>query len=185
MQIVPANKFKPLTPCVEWNEEIQVDFAGLIYDGQKKEIYILVCIDRFSKYSSAKIVKKNPNATNSERFLLKYFKLHGTPRQIRLDQARCLICNAVKTLCEDRNMELIVAPAKRYRAVGLVERLIQTLKRRLGCIEIECGINRFFNVKRSLENIKNQLRIGTKNVQQTSHHSRNISEEKLTHPSHY
>ena len=54
----PANKFKLLTPCVESDEEIQINFAGPIFDGQSKERYILLCIDRFSKYPSAKIVKK-------------------------------------------------------------------------------------------------------------------------------
>ena len=48
--IVPANKFKPLTPCVEPNQEIQIDFAGPIYNGQNKKIYLVVY--------TAKIVKK-------------------------------------------------------------------------------------------------------------------------------
>ena len=101
------------------------NFAGPIYNGQNKVIYILVCIDRFSKYPTAKIVK-NPNAPNVERFSLKYLKLHGIPRQIRLDQAICSIGNTVKTFCENNNVELIAAPTKRLRAIGLLERLIQT-----------------------------------------------------------
>ena len=145
--IAPANKFKLLTPCVEPDEENQINFAGPIFDGQSKERYILLCIDRFSKYPSAKVVK-NPNATKVKRFLLKDFRLHGIPRQIRLDQARCSIGNTVKTLCEDNNIELIAAPAERHRAIGLVERILQTLKQRLGCLKIEYRTNRYFNVKK-------------------------------------
>ena len=52
--ILPANKVKPLTPCVKPNQEFQLDFAGPTYDGQKN---ILVCIDRFSKCPTVKTVK--------------------------------------------------------------------------------------------------------------------------------
>ena len=47
--ILPANKYKTSTPYVKRNQEIQLNFAGSIYDGQNKEKNILVCIDRFSK----------------------------------------------------------------------------------------------------------------------------------------
>ena len=86
-------------------------FAGPNYEDQNKEIYILVCIDRFSKYPTAKIVK-NPNAPNVESFLLKYFRLHRIPRQIRLDQPRYLIGNTVKTLCENNSIEILAARKK-------------------------------------------------------------------------
>ena len=100
--ILPSNKFKRLTPCVEPNQEIQLDFAGPIYDGQKKEIYIFVCIDRFSNCPTAKFLKKTPNAPNVERFLLKYFRIHKIPLQIRLDRARWLLGNTAKILCEKK-----------------------------------------------------------------------------------
>ena len=82
---------------------------------------------------------KKPNAPNVERFLLKYFRLNGVPRQIGLDQARCIIGNTVKTVCEKNNVELLKASTERHRSIGLVDTLIQTLKRRLGCMKIECG----------------------------------------------
>ena len=58
MPIVLFKKIKPLTPCVEPNREIQLDFAGSIYDGQNKETWIIVCVYRFCKYSTAIMVKK-------------------------------------------------------------------------------------------------------------------------------
>ena len=36
--ILPANKFKPLTPFVQPNQEIQLAFSSPIYDGLNKEI---------------------------------------------------------------------------------------------------------------------------------------------------
>ena len=40
-----------------------------------------------------------------------------------------------ETFCTENNIELIYAPANDYRAIGLVERLIQTIKRQLSCMK--------------------------------------------------
>ena len=86
--MIPKTKWSPMKPCVEPNEEIQIDFGGPIVDGQGREIYFLACIDRFSKFPSLKLYN-NANATNVEHFLNKYMSIHGVPRSIRMDQARC------------------------------------------------------------------------------------------------
>ena len=62
-----------------------------------------------------------------------YILLHGVPRQIRFDQARCQIGKQITNLCEQYNIEVITALINDDRAIGLVERLIQTIKRRLRC----------------------------------------------------
>ena len=77
-----------MEPCVEPNEEIQIDFGGPIVDGQGREVYFLACIDRFSKFPSLKLYN-HANAINVEHFLNKYMSIHGVPRSIRKDQARC------------------------------------------------------------------------------------------------
>ena len=56
-----------------------------------------------------------------------YIETHGIPRSIRLDQAKCLIGYQVKTFCNKNNIEIIEAPVNDHRAIGLVERLIQTI----------------------------------------------------------
>ena len=60
---------------------------------------------------------------------------HGIPRSIRLDQVKCLVGNQVKTLCYKNSIELIEAPVNYHRAIGLGERLIQTIKNRLARIK--------------------------------------------------
>ena len=42
-----------------------------------------------------------------------YNKNHGIPRFFRLDQAKCLVRNQVKTFCNKNNIEIIAAPVKR------------------------------------------------------------------------
>ena len=83
--------------------------------------------------------------------------LHGIPRTIRLDQARCQRGQQVKTFCSQNNIQLIEAPIHDHRAIGLVERLIQTIKNRLACIKT--AARNQFNVKASINSTIYQLRI--------------------------
>ena len=155
--MIPKTKWSPMKPCVEPNEEIQIDFGGPIVDGQGREIYFLACIDRFSKFPSLKLYS-NANATNVEHFLNKYMSIHGVPRSIRMDQARCQKGNIIGDLCNRNNIKIIFAPANDHRSIGLVKRLIQTVKRRLGCIKLDPKQHPF-NIKQSLNQIAQELRI--------------------------
>ena len=91
------------------------------------------------------------------KFLQEYVLLHGIPRKIRLDQARCQTGQQVKNFCSQNNIQLIEAPIHDHRAIGLVERLIQTIKNRLACIKT--AARNQFNVKASINSIIYQLRI--------------------------
>ena len=96
--VIPASKWKPLLPCTEPNEEIQIDFGGPITNEKDQDIHFLACIDRFSKYPSVEVFDK-ANGRNVIKFLDDYIQIHGVPRNIRLDQARCLIGYKVKNFC--------------------------------------------------------------------------------------
>ena len=154
--LIPNSDCTPLPPCSERNEEIQLDFGGPIFDGQGREVYFLACIYRFSKFPTLKLVS-NANGPNIEKFLNKYITQHGIPRNIRLDQARCLKGNKRQQLCKRYSIELIYAPASAERPIGLVERLVQTVKRRLGCIKHNSN-QEPFNIKNALQNISFELR---------------------------
>ena len=79
------------------------------------------------KYLTVEVFEK-ANGPNVIKFLDEYIHIHGVPRKIRLDQARCLIGYKVKNFCKQHNINIITAPANNHRAIGLVERLIQTIK---------------------------------------------------------
>ena len=156
--IIPANHFAPHLPCVEPNQEIQIDFGGPFFDEKGTEVYFLAAIDRFSKYPTAYIYDK-ANGPNVLKFLDMYVENHGIPRSVRLDQAKCLIGHQVKTFCNKNNIDIIEAPVNDHRAIGLVERLIQTIKNRLACIKEEKLPTLAFHVKHALKIIIHQLRI--------------------------
>ena len=165
--IIPAKLFNPHIPCVEPNQEIQIDFGGPIFDEKGDEIYFLAAIDRFSKYPTASIYDK-ANGPNVLKFLDMYIEIHGIPRSIRLDQAKCLIGNQVKTFCNKNNADIIEAPVNDHRAIGLVERVIQTIKNRLACIKEDKLPTHAFHVKHALRIIINQLRICKQRTTKTS-----------------
>ena len=155
--VIPASKWKPLLPCTEPNEEIQIDFGGPITNEKDQDTYFLACIDRFSKYPSVEVFDK-ANGPNVLKFLDDYIQIHGVPRNIRLDQARCLIGYKVKNFCKQHNINILPAPVNDHRAIGLVERLIQTIKRRLGCMKLD-NRNKTFTIKEAIKSIVYQLRI--------------------------
>ena len=88
--VVPASKRKPLQTCKEPDEEILIDFGGPIKNEKDQDIYFFAYIDRFSKFPTVEVFEK-ANGPNVLKFLDDYIHIHGVPRNIRLDQARCLI----------------------------------------------------------------------------------------------
>ena len=74
-----------------------------------------------------------------------------------MDQARCQTGHRIKTFCNQNKIQLIEAPIHDHRAIGLVERLIQTIKNRLACIKT--AAQNQFNMKASINTIIYQLRI--------------------------
>ena len=154
--IIPASKWAPLNLCKVRNKEIQIDFGGPIYNEKNQEVHFLAFIDRFSKFPTAEVFDR-PNADNILKFLQEYVLLHGLPRSIRLDQARCHTGHEIKAFCSQNNIQLIEALIHDHRAIGLVERLIQTTKNRLACIK--AAARNQFNKKASKNSIIYQLRI--------------------------
>ena len=156
--VIPAKQFKPHIPCVDPNQELQIVFVGPFFDEKGNEVYFLTAIDRFSKYPNACIYEK-ANGPNDLEFLDMYIENHGVPRSIRLYQAKCLIGNQVKTFCNKNNIQIFEAPVNDHRAIGLVERLIQTIKNRFACIKEEKSPSNTFHVRHAIKIIIHQLRI--------------------------
>ena len=67
------------------NEELQLDYAGPLSDGAGNQIYILVAIDRVSRYPSA-MLTKTTGANKILKFLEICFFNHSIPKAIRTDQ---------------------------------------------------------------------------------------------------
>ena len=105
--IAPKNSLGILPKLSEPNEEVQLDFAGPIpFREHKQNYYVLVLVDRLTRYPHAEVFKDCDT------------------------QAR-----EIELFCKNKNIKLILAPAGDHRATGMVERLIQTLKRRIAVME--------------------------------------------------
>ena len=111
----------------EPNQEIQLDFAGPIKSKTRGDVYILVAIDRFSKWPTAQICK-NTDTRTVLRFLTTYFTDNGTPWIIRTDNGSCFKSNEFKQFCDGNNIKRITCTPNLHTGTGLVERTIRTIK---------------------------------------------------------
>ena len=55
--LIPKNASKPLPLLTRPGQEVQLDYAGPIENHRGKKIYLIVAIDRFSKFPSVKVTK--------------------------------------------------------------------------------------------------------------------------------
>ena len=86
LKVISEKKhYTTLDAVVEPNEEIQLDFAGPLTDENDKEVYLLVGVDRFSRFPYAKVVSNN-RADRIIRFMQNHIVNHAVPRNIRCDQ---------------------------------------------------------------------------------------------------
>ena len=155
--IIARTNLGSLPTLVEPNEEIQMDFAGPIpFKNNTQNNYILVTVDRLSRYPHAEIFN-NCDTNTAIEYLESYCKVHGIPRSIRCDQAQAFKAKEFDIFCKNKNIKLILAPAVDHRGTGMVERLIQTIKRRLAVLDIDPNwsnttlTNRLANI---IENIR-------------------------------
>ena len=92
--------------------------------------YIVLCIDRFSKFPSAKITSSISSKTIIE-FLQGYIFLHGIPYSVRVDHASCFTNQNLKLFCDSNNIKIIFCTVEDHRSNGLVEKLVHTVKIKL------------------------------------------------------
>ena len=111
----------------EPNQEIQLDFACPIKSKTRGDVYLLVAIDRFSKWPTAQICE-NTDTRTVLKFLTKYFTDNGTPRIIRTDNRSCFKSNEFKQFCDGHNIKRIRCTPDLHTGTGLVERNIRTIK---------------------------------------------------------
>ena len=135
--LIPKTQLGQLPSLTEPNQEIQMDFAGPIpYKKTTQNNYILVTVDRLSRYPNAELFHNCDTGTAIDYFE-RYCYIHGIPRSIRCDHAQALKAKEFEKFCKNKNIKLILAPAGGHRGTGMVERLIQTIKRRLAVLDID------------------------------------------------
>ena len=111
----------------EPNESVQLDFWGPINYLKESKKYVLVAVDRFSRWPSAMVCNSNCS-DKIIKFLKAYIIAHGVPRQIRVDQGTNFMSKEVKTFCHEQGIEVLTSPVNDHRATGCVERTIGSIK---------------------------------------------------------
>ena len=111
----------------EPNESIQLDFWGPINYLKESKKYVLVAVDRFSRWPSAMVCNSN-RSDKIIKFLKAYIIAHGVPRQIRVDQGTNFMSKEVKAFCHEQGIEILTSPVNDHRATGCVERTIGSIK---------------------------------------------------------
>ena len=125
---LPEKSFGKLTELTEPGQEIQIDFSGKLHNRKiSGEPYLLIAIDRFSKWPTAKICKSTENK-EVIKFLENHFNLHGLPEKIKSDRGGAFISQEYKNFCKGRNIEIEYCPPKIHTGNGTIERAIQTIK---------------------------------------------------------
>ena len=95
---------QPETPTHP-NQIVELDFWGPLRSSYKNKQYVLVAIDRFSKYVSTKIVDA-PSAYNTIKFLKQYIAIHSTMTTIALDQGTAFTSRDFKHFCKVNNIAI-------------------------------------------------------------------------------
>ena len=133
---------------------MQLVFAGPLKYDKKGKIYILVGINRFSKFPSV-MLSKTTSAKKIVKFLRSYIRNHGIPESIRTDHGSAFNSEVVKEFCNSRGIKHILTAVGDHRSCGLVERSIQTIKRKLGAEKLDPY---FKNLKSTLQQIIDDIR---------------------------
>ena len=152
------NSSKPLPLLSGPNEELQLYYSGPLFDSFGNSMYILVAIDRYSKYPSA-MITRSTGGRKIIKFLKSYIQQHKIPKSIKTDQYSGFKNKLVQNFCQEKNIAQYFCPVGDHRGCGLVERSIQTIKRRLGASRLSSD---FSNIQDTLRNIIEDIRI-TKN----------------------
>ena len=118
-----------LSPVNSPNEEIQLDFIGTITDNHRR-FYILLSIDRYSKWPTASYCKYTDGET-AVKFLEHYIQLNGIPKTIRTDKATAFTGRLFRDFCKKHYIKLIYGTPYIHTPTGLVERGVRTLKENL------------------------------------------------------
>ena len=124
---LPSTEKNKLEILSEPNQEIQLALAGPIKSKTRGNVYVLVAVDRFSKWPTAQNCK-NTDSRTTLKVLTKYCSDNGTPRSIRTDNCSCFNSNEFKEFCNREKIKRIRCTPNLHTGTGQVERTIRTIK---------------------------------------------------------
>jgi hypothetical protein len=113
-------KFKSTMVQSIW-DTWEIDIIGPLPVDHRSKKYILVCIDKFSRYTMA-FALKNIESETIKRKLATLTSIYGSPTYVQTDNASNLTSKLMDEWLTDENINRINVIAYRHQAQGLVER---------------------------------------------------------------
>ena len=124
---LPKNEFGKLKTQTKPGKEIQID-CEMNNKKLNGEHQILIAIDRFSKWPTAKICKSS-ETKEVLNFLKQNSNLYGLPEKIKMDKGGgAFISKEYKKICNAKNIGIEYSALRMHTGTGALERAIQTLK---------------------------------------------------------
>ena len=155
----------------EKGQEVQIDFTGkLNHKKLNGEHRLLIAMDRFSKWPTAKICKSS-KTKEVLNFLKQNFNLYGLPEKIKTDKGGAFIAKEYKKFCKSKNIKIEYSTPRLQTGTGTVERAIQTLKN-LIIANIEDNLCLTECVNRALHVMRFTIHTGQKITPFELHHGR-------------
>ena len=124
---MPKSEQNCLPPLSTPNGEIQLDFNGP-YTERNRKFYILIHIDRYSKWPASSLCKPTDGET-AIKFLEQYWNLNGILKTKRTDKASAFTGRQFRNFRKNKFFKLIYGTPYIHTPTGLVEQGVRTLKK--------------------------------------------------------
>ena len=121
----------PREPVTAPGDELGTDVRGPITSNPTSQMYVLVAVDRFSRFPFATCTS-SPTSDTVLHFLTEFIHMFGVPRRIRSNQGSAFVSGDLKHFCTRHNIRQVFSPVADHRGTGSVERLVRTLRERSG-----------------------------------------------------
>ncbi|XP_062594005.1 uncharacterized protein LOC134255486 [Saccostrea cucullata] len=126
----PKAPLIPIPPIEEPFSRIAIDFVGPLPLTEKKNRYILICMDYSTRYPEA-FSLKNQEAETVANTLIELFSRVGVPNEILSDQGTNFMSTLMTELCKLLQVRKLTTTPYHPQANGLVEKFNGTLKKML------------------------------------------------------
>lgn len=126
----PKAKLVPIPKIDVPFSRVAIDFVGPLPMTEKKNRYIMVCMDYATRFPEA-FPMKNQDAESVANALIEMFSRVGFPKEILSDQGTNFMSSLISELCKMLKVRKLSTTPYHPQANGLVERFNGTLKQML------------------------------------------------------
>ena len=123
--------FQPLEKISGRCQVVELDVIGPWSTTESGNSYILVIIDKFTKWVEAIPIKNQLAHTVASAFVHEFISRHGVPSKIVSDQGSTFMSKTFQEMAKYLEIEALHGVSYIHRATGTVERVNQTIERTL------------------------------------------------------